>query len=282
MRASRELAQFIRLMDEYRKLGDRFFLSPPSSVRDAEDKENPSVSPDDTEHYMAVGYDAIRLILAALVTSGRAAPGRVLDFPSGSGRVTRHLRAMFPAAHLGACDLYEGHVRFCAEHFGAEPLLSTEDLDELDVGCDWDLIFCGSLLTHLPEELFQKAIDFIERSLSPSGLAIVTVEGRHAAWRQDNTWKFMEDDMFIPAREGVHQRGFGFADYDPAMKSKFNKQSRYGIALVKPSWVMRSLEEREGIRILGYIERGWDQHQDVVIFGKPSVNEGAPTPTQES
>jgi SAM-dependent methyltransferase len=227
---------------------------------------------------MSVGYDAIRLILAALVTNDRPVPKRILDFPSGSGRVTRHLCAMFPDAHVGACDLYEGHIDFCAKQFGAEPLLSVEDLDDLDVGSDWDLVFCGSLLTHLPEPLFHKAMNFIVRSLSPTGIALVTLEGRHAEWRQDNTWKFMDDDLFEAARQGFHKDGFGYSDYNPDFKATFDKQESYGIALAQPSWTMKALEHREEIRILGYWERAWDQHQDVVVFGRPGVNDGAPRP----
>lgn len=280
MNGREQLAGFVELLDDYRRLGDKFLASPPSTVRDTGDEENPGFSEGETAHYMSVGYDAIRLILAALVTNDRPVPQRILDFPSGSGRVTRHLCAMFPNAHVGACDLYEGHIDFCAQQFGAEPILSVENLDDLDVGSDWDLIFCGSLLTHLPERLFHKAIDFMERSLGPTGIALVTLEGRHAEWRQDNSWKFMDDDLFEVARESFHKSGFGYADYNPDFKATFDKQESYGIFLAKPSWTMRALEQRPGIKILGYWERAWDDHQDVVVFGRPGVNEGAPRPAE--
>lgn len=278
MHEREKFANFIQRLDEYRRLADKFLARSPATVRDTSDKENIGFADDETAHYMSVGYDAMRLILVALLTNDRPLPQRILDFPSGSGRVTRHLRAMFPDAHVAACDLYESHIAFCAKQFGAEPLLSVENLDELDIGSDWDLIFCGSLLTHLPEASFLKAIGFIERSLSPNGIALVTLQGRHAEWRQDNSWKYMNDELFEPARQSFHRTGFGFADYDPNFKATFDKQASYGICLLKPSWILAALENREGIRILGYAERGWDEHQDVVIFGRPGVNEGAPRP----
>jgi hypothetical protein len=44
-------------------------------------------------------------------------------------------------------------------------------------------------------------------------------------------------------------------------------------AMCRPHWTLRSAEEDYGIRILGYIERGWDDHHDVLVIGKPGINE---------
>ena len=159
---------------------------------------------------------------------------------------------------------------FCARTFGAEPILSKLDLNELNVGADWDLIFCGSLLTHLDADQCLAAIHFMERSLSPTGIAIVTIEGRRAEWIQDNLWKLIGDDQFEVSRRDYHSRGFGFVNYDTGfVEQTFSKQVRYGVTLIKPDWLTRVLQEVPTIRILGYKEAAWDKHQDVVIFGKP-------------
>jgi hypothetical protein len=34
---------------------------------------------------------------------------------------------------------------------------------------------------------------------------------------------------------------------------------------------MRLVEALPGVRILGYRERAWDDHHDVLVFGKPGV-----------
>ena len=47
----------------------------------------------------------------------------------------------------------------------------------------------------------------------------------------------------------------------------FPDQEQYGIALTKPSWLMRGLENMAKIRILSFTERELDGHQDVVVFG---------------
>lgn len=244
-----------------------------SDILDQSDKENTFSSDFQYQHYFDVGANALEIVVQALMAGHRAPPQRILDFPSGSGRVTRHLRAMFPEAEIGACDLYPQHVDFCTTHFGTTPLPSKENLDKLDVG-QWDLVFCGSLLTHLPERLFWPTIRFIARSLTPTGIAVVTLEGRHALHIQDHKWKFIEDDLFDIARRQYHAKGFGFVDYNPAFRAAaFHNQASYGITLVNPSWLMAGLQKIDDIRIMSFAERCWDDHQDVLVFGKPGVND---------
>lgn len=245
-----------------------------ATTRHVDDKENVDRSAWALAHYDQVGADATRIIVQALINADRDIPGRILDFPSGSGRVTRHLRAMFPNATIGACDLYQDHIDFCATHFNAQPLLSTENLDDLDVG-QWDVIFCGSLLTHLPVHLFDAAIRFMRRSLSDTGIAIVTIEGRHSIHIQANKWKFIDDRRFAVAQEGFHRDGFGFVSYDENfMANSFANQAEYGVALTSAAWLMDRIVKLDDVCILGFTERAWDDHQDVVIFGKPHVNDG--------
>jgi len=270
---SEKWMQFLQTSSVYSNLWREYSERGVSEILDLSDKENSFSTDFHFQHYFDVGANALEIIVQALIAGRRLPPQSILDFPSGSGRVTRHLRAMFPNARIGTCDLYQQHLDFCAAHFGAVPLVSKENLDELDVG-QWDLVFCGSLLTHLPEHLFWPTIRFICRSLTPTGIAIVTLEGRHALHIQDHKWKFIEDDLFDIAREQYHASGFGFVDYNPAFRaSAFHKQASYGIALVNPSWLMAGLQKMDDVRIMSFVERCWDDHQDVIVFGKPGVND---------
>ena len=260
------------LLRSYLDLWEAYHASGVNEVRDPADKENTSGDDWRHQHYMSVGRDALRIIVQTLIAAERRPPDRILDFPSGSGRVTRHLRAMFPQAQIGACDLYPEHFQFCAKHFAAEPILSKENLDELDIGT-WDLIFCGSLLTHLPKAQFFAALRFMIRSLSPDGVAIVTLEGRHALHIQSKKWKLIGDDLFAIAKSDYDEAGFGFVDYEHDFRSKaFSRQAQYGVAIAKASWVLSHLENEYSVRVLGYSEREWDDHQDVLAFAKPGVD----------
>jgi SAM-dependent methyltransferase len=240
---------------------------------DPNDFQNRLVDEDEKAHYFEVGADAIRLVLNELLRGRRTIPRTILDFPCGAGRVTRHLRAFFPQSRIVACDLYDHHVKFCVRELGVEGMGSKENFDELDFGLQFDLIFCGSLLTHLPEEHYRPVIRLLSRSLTAQGIAIVTLLGRHSEYAQKHKWKYLDDSLFAIAEATVAQTGFGFVDYDYAIRSKFDQQAHYGITLSRPHWILRIAEEDYGIRLLNFIERGWDDHQDVLVIGKPPIND---------
>ena len=184
-----------------------------------------------------------------------------------------HLRAFLPEARIVASDLYDYH-RISAQTFQIDCLLSKVNIREIEFGEKFDLIFCGSLLTHLPEALFSDTIELIGRSLSDSGIAVITLQGRFSDHLQATRPNFyIPDQYYEVAAESVRRTGFGYVDYTHnVLQGLFDKEEGYGIALVRPHWVLRLLEPRTDLRLLGYIERGWDSHQDVLIFGRPGVN----------
>ncbi|MBI1211508.1 MAG: methyltransferase domain-containing protein [Alphaproteobacteria bacterium] len=257
----------------YRGAYEAYRASGVDKALDPADKEFAGSEAWRQEHYFRVGADALRLIVQNLIANNRSPPSRILDFPSGSGRVTRHLRAFFPHSEIVACDLYESHIAFCAQRFAAVPYLSREHLDDLSFEGSFDLIFCGSLLTHLPQKEVEAALRLIARSLSPRGIALVTFQGRYSDHIQRNKWKYLADRLYARAQRAVRWRGFGYVDYEPSFRAVFSAQARYGVTLVRPHWVMRALEPREEIRILSYAERAWDDHQDVLVFGRPGIND---------
>ena len=243
---------------------------------------NQTLDPNDKEfsaqetldHYFSVGADALRLVVSTLVYNLRELPTSILDFPSGSGRVTRHFRAFFPDTKIIACDLYDYHVDFCVKELGTEGMISRENLDEFDFGRRFDLIFCASLLTHFPEDRFRSAIRLLSRSLTDTGIAIVTLQGRYSEYVQQNRYKYLADELFAVAESGVRDTGFGYVDYDSRFRSTFfNKNTRYGISLSRPHWSMKLLEGDHSISVVGYTERALDSHQDALIFAKPGVND---------
>src|SRR5215213_5354993 len=84
------------------------------------DQINQKVSPDDDmyighgdEHYFGVGEKALANILAALNTTNvDLRVKKILDLPSGYGRVLRWLKASFPEAEITACDTNNKAVNF--------------------------------------------------------------------------------------------------------------------------------------------------------------------------
>jgi SAM-dependent methyltransferase len=167
---------------------------------------------------------------------------------------------------------------------------SREHFDDLRFDERFDVIFCGSLLTHLPESLARPALRLFDRSLSDRGIAVVTLHGRYSEFAQGHRFRYMEDDArFDIAAKGARTAGFGYVDYDSQAKASFDKQASYGITLVRPHWMTERIEENSSLRLLGYSERDWDNHHDVLVFGKPGVpalhviryiETSSPTPAQ--
>ena len=229
------------------------------------------------DNYFDVGKSAVGAIMAALLSAGVASPRRILDFACGNGRVTRHLRLLFPEAEITVCDLYPEMVQFCVENFDARPALSAENLAELRFDRAFDLIWCGSLLTHCDEPLFADGLRVMARSLATPGVAVATVHGRRALALQHYVWKLCPDALFRPAERAYHRTGFGFIDtFDAEAQRLFplNANLGGGHSLSSASYVCNLIAEMEHVALLFYREMGWNGHQDVVAFGTPGVFPG--------
>jgi SAM-dependent methyltransferase len=219
------------------------------------------------EHYFAVGRDAVAIIALAMIKAGVDRFSNVLDLPCGSGRVLRHLVRFLPEASIIACDIDPGHVQFCRRQFASVPLVSRPDLRQVDLDRQIDLLWCGSLLTHFPADYFEEGLRHMIGWLVPGGIAIFTLHGRWSMRRQAHTpYKYVDDAVFGPVAAGVAREGFGYADY-PDHGDRLSRGS-YGLSVSLPRWVMRTVETMEDVRVLDYMERGWDNHQDVLILRK--------------
>lgn len=238
-------------------------LSPREGMLDRND-------PSGFANYMRAGRNAVENTFCAMAVCSKPTLVSILDMPSGFGRVTRHLAAAFPAAKLYACDLYQDRIEFCAQQFGSIPIKSKEHFDEIDFSTRFDLIWCGSLLTHLPEDEFAAALGLFSRSLNPDGIALFTTHGRHSPFVQHNRWKYLPDERFATAEGNFHKVGFGYADYNAP--DAYTEQKAYGISLSSPAFIANLLAKDESIRIRSFLERGWDGHQDVVVFQKLPIN----------
>ena len=100
--------------------------------------------------YLLAGHLRARLIRVAMAQAGmQRRPGGDPRPACGHGRVMRVLRAAFPAATLIACDIDRDGVDFCAQTFGAVPVYSDVDPANVRIEQQVDLIWVGSLFTHV-------------------------------------------------------------------------------------------------------------------------------------
>lgn len=228
------------------------------------------IAPDDEmltgnlAHYFGAGESALHNIESALAMSRRprVSIGRILDLPCGHGRVMRFLRRAFPAAELVACDLNRSGVDYCARTFGAVPEYSHPDPERIPHEGMVDLIWCGSLLTHLPAEKCRDFLHFFHRILGHRGLLVFTLHGRFcerelASGRNRHN---LRDEQIAALLEAYRTGGFGYVPYQSG--------ADYGFSLTHPSYVSGHLLDGHTWRLIGHHESGWDGRQDVVCLQK--------------
>lgn len=229
------------------------------------------ISPKDTmfegdlQHYFGVGESALRCVRTAMMAVEKSNPGKILDFGSGFGRVLRALKGAFPAAELTACDISHDAIEFCAEAFGAHPVLSCENPNEIELKDRFDLIWCGTLLTQFDAPQFLKFLQLFHSCLAPDGLLVFTTHGPYVAGRlSTHGGSYGMDEVSVTKiLSGYDREGFGYADYAEDIVRQVGVE-KYGICVSKPSWVCRQIESMSDIRLIAYTERAWDNHQDAV------------------
>jgi SAM-dependent methyltransferase len=214
------------------------------------------------EHYFSVGRSALEAVRLAMLAAKRADFSRILDLPCGHGRVLRALKGAFPRAQLTACDLNRAGVDFCVENFGASGDYSDAEPAKIALKGPYDLIWSGSLLTHLSEGPYVEFLGLFARLLEPGGVFVATTHGRHVAARlRAGTHTYKLAPEALPGVVAQYDAtGFGYADYPAG--------SGYGISVNSPEWLLRKLSEVPGLRVAMFSENLWDGHQDVVACVK--------------
>ena len=214
-------------------------------------------------HYLSVGQSALDVIEWAL---GGVEPRNILDLPCGFGRVTRALRARFPGAAITVSDLDRPGVDFSAHEFDARPAYSVRDFRELDLGEVYDLIWVGSLMTHLPAMQTKRLISALGRHLSPSGVALITLQGPSVIPRMRETGYGLPPGGGEAVIEEYQRTGFGYRDYGGGadLYGISLTNDHYGISLTDESWMRASLEEL-GLQLHAYKVQAWDNHHDVAV-----------------
>jgi len=228
-----------------------------------------TISPRDTmivpgreEQYFEIGHRALELIEFAANLCAKPHFPNILDFGCGYARVLRWLRPQHHYAEITACELDPAAIEFCSKHWGAYPVQASADVSEIKFDRKFDLIWCGSVLTHLDEKSWLQTLDFLIESANECGVIILTLQGRFFASALANKQPYIADDVDKTALLAeFKERGFAYQNY-------FDRHDHdYGISLCSPQWVMAQIEKRTDVIIRSYIEESWGM-QDVLVLYK--------------
>jgi len=241
------------------------------------------VSPDAPEQYFDIGRRALELIRFSGELCDKPHYPAILDLPCGHGRVLRWLRAHYDYAKITACDLDRDGVDFCASQFGAAPVYSELDLHRLPFAGQFDLIWVGSLVTHLPRDRWLATLDCLVKWTKEYGVIVFTTQGRNVASLLARGRKNIAENIDKPALlEEYARTGFAYQRYFESSAAE-----DYGMALTSPEWLMRTLQRYPDVIMRAYLEEAWGM-QDVVILykkaghfepllGVPEMNAAEPT-----
>jgi SAM-dependent methyltransferase len=242
------------------------------------------VAPDVPEQYFDLGRRALELIHFSAELCDKPHYPEILDLPCGHGRVLRWLRAHYGYAKITACDLDRDGVDFCASQFGARPVYSEPDLHRLEFPAQFDLIWVGSLVTHLSEARWLATLDCLVKWTKECGVIVFSTQGRTVTSLLARGRKNVAENIDKPALlEEFARTGFAYQRYFES-----TPEADYGLAVTSPEWVMRTLQRYPDVILRAYLEEAWGMQDIVILYkkaghfepllGVPERQAGGPVP----
>ena len=207
--------------------------------------------------YLRSGLDAAQVVerLAGCLRRPDGGPLDVLDFAAGFGRTTRHLARL--GYRLTAGDIAPGTTEFLAERFGVDTVACHEDPARLEWARHHDLIWVGSLFSHLKAEDFAPLLVALGRALAPDGLLAFTTHPPSAK----------------PSAAPAAEQGPAECRFQAHSESVVLDPQKYGTSYADASFVRRVAAE-VGLRTVAHAPLGLWGRQDVHVVAHEGSDRG--------
>jgi SAM-dependent methyltransferase len=233
-----------------------------------------SFSSKDIRDYLKSGLCALTNIEDSLATAGRSFSDvrSCLDIPCGYGRVLRWLQVRMDRSLITACDLNREGVDFCEREFGTNPLYSRQNLCELVFPNKYDLIWVGSLLTHLEVETAIAFLHVLMEPLLPSGLIVFTTHGESCLYTPGIAF-FYSGMPIANSREELAELEDKLMlqfSLDRFCYAPYSRGGSYGNTIHHRSFIEELMGKQfsRQLRLVRFREQGWDGLQDVWTYQK--------------
>jgi SAM-dependent methyltransferase len=226
--------------------------------------------------YNRIGAGAYRVIETGLGAVGRRSDDvdRILDFGCGYGRVLRAIVQHIEPQRVDVFDVDSQGVDFCADEFGVTGLHFTRPWDWASVPfATYDLIWAGSVFTHLGEAFTREMLDLLCSLLRPGGLLVFSSHGDEAIQRAASGF-FGERFKLQAAR--IHAdysaRGFCFLPYEDAdfaiLPFTFERRAEFGMTWMSEAYIaelVRATGNGE-LQFVRFVPAAWEHMQDGVML----------------
>ncbi len=246
------------LEEVLREYAERTGYTFPVPVFHGIDIEDDMIWSGNTRAYFTAGLGAFEHVKKAAEVCDMA-PHRILDLPCGHGRVARFLRAWRPDAALLCADIQEHGVVYCSQHLQAIPVKSHENPERIHLDEPVDLVWVGSLFTHLGEHRIEAFLHKFAQILKAGGVLVFTTHGEKALARLQagETYHLRKCDPDAVCKE-VAALGFAYRAY--------HYSPDYGVSFGTRNH-MESLGEKVcGFESVSFEAGGWGAHQDVHVW----------------
>ncbi len=160
------------------------------------------------------------------------------------------------------CDIDRSGVDFCAETLGGHGIYSEPDLTAVDLPGDLDLIWVGSLFTHVDEARTKLWLEHLSSRLSPMGVLVATFHGLYSII-EHSLRPMINPTGWAEIMRQFEQGGYGYAAYTE------HDMGDYGVSLVRPSKLIDIATSIPETRVLSFTERAWANNHDVLVVAKP-------------
>jgi SAM-dependent methyltransferase len=203
--------------------------------------------------FLSVGRTSVAAIQTAFLASRNPAEEYScwLDFGCGSGRIARHLVAFEPIRDLWGVDIDAEAVAWASRHLrGHYQLIPRRPPADLPSGL-FDVVYAGSVFTHLDDVDQCVWWKELHRFLRPGGLLIASTHGPDLTYSRPDLTQDQHVDL--------QKRGFLFA---PSQTGHFNDDG----AFHSRDYLLETWGRLYGL--LFFSEHGLDGYQDLSVWRK--------------
>lgn len=209
--------------------------------------------PGTVDDFFAGGESMATSVEAAMGTVGRslAAGGDFLDFGCGCGRLLAALESRFPSLRVRGCDVDSAAVSWSRGRFPEVGFRTNGEWPPCDFPpASFDVIWCGSVFTHIDEAHQDAWLVDVRRLLRPGGLLVASVHGR-LSW-----------ERWIPVlgKNRLERDGFYFlkSGVDAGLHPDWYQVAWHTEGYVRRHW-------GRWYEVRSYVEGGLNGYQDIVV-----------------
>jgi SAM-dependent methyltransferase len=207
--------------------------------------------------YMYEGREAVQVIDNIVQAVGKRLGDlrSFLDFACGYGKSTRFLVQSLAPQKVWVSDIYTGAVDFQKAHLRVNGFYSATNPGDVKFPRKYEVIYVGSLFSHLPAPQFKAWLARLYEVLADDGLLVFSTHG----------------ESVYPLEGEAVTTGFMFI---PESESRSLDKQQYGSMTVTEKWV-RGLASELGVAQVHYLKRElWAQDVFVVTKARMPLLDG--------